>query len=251
MEEFSRLLELMERLRGDRGCPWDKKQKIESFKTFLLEEVYELIEAIEKDNPDSIKEELGDLLFHIIFIAQICKEEGKFEIKDVLRFTYEKMVRRHPHVFSNEETPDFIPKKWEEIKKKEKRDYSLLGNVPKTLPALLRAYVVTKKVSRVGFDWERIDEVFLKLNEEINELREAERLQNKEKIAEEVGDLLFTVVNISRFYGVDPEDALRSATQKFIDRFSYIEKNLDFNKTTTEMMDRLWEEKKEMEKKRG
>jgi MazG family protein len=251
MEEFSRLLELMERLRGDRGCPWDKKQKIESFKTFLLEEVYELIEAIEKDSPDSIKEELGDLLFHIIFIAQICKEEGKFEIKDVLRFTYEKMVRRHPHVFSNEETPDFIPKKWEEIKKKEKRDYSLLGNVPKTLPALLRAYVVTKKVSRVGFDWERIDEVFLKLNEEINELREAERLQNKEKIAEEVGDLLFTVVNISRFYGVDPEDALRSATQKFIDRFSYIEKNLDFNKTTTEMMDRLWEEKKEMEKKRG
>jgi tetrapyrrole methylase family protein/MazG family protein len=251
MEEFSRLLELMERLRGDRGCPWDKKQKIESFKTFLLEEVYELIEAIEKDNPDSIKEELGDLLFHIIFIAQICKEEGKFEIKDVLRFTYEKMVRRHPHVFSNEETPDFIPKKWEEIKKKEKRDYSLLGNVPKTLPALLRAYVVTKKVSRVGFDWERIDEVFLKLNEEINELREAERLQNKEKIAEEVGDLLFTVVNISRFYGVDPEDALRSSTQKFIDRFSYIEKNLDFNKTTTEMMDRLWEEKKEMEKKRG
>jgi MazG family protein len=251
MEEFSRLLELMERLRGDRGCPWDKKQKIESFKTFLLEEVYELIEAIEKDNPDSIKEELGDLLFHIIFIAQICKEEGKFEIKDVLRFTYEKMVRRHPHVFSNEETPDFIPKKWEEIKKKEKRDYSLLGNVPKTLPALLRAYVVTKKVSRVGFDWERIDEVFLKLNEEINELREAERLQNKEKIAEEVGDLLFTVVNISRFYGVDPEDALRSATQKFIDRFSYIEKNLGLNKTTTEMMDRLWEEKKEMEKKRG
>jgi tetrapyrrole methylase family protein/MazG family protein len=251
MEEFSRLLELMERLRGDRGCPWDKKQKIESFKTFLLEEVYELIEAIEKDSPDSIKEELGDLLFHIIFIAQICKEEGKFEIKDVLRFTYEKMVRRHPHVFSNEETPDFIPKKWEEIKKKEKRDYSLLGNVPKTLPALLRAYVVTKKVSRVGFDWERIDEVFLKLNEEINELREAERLQNKEKIAEEVGDLLFTVVNISRFYGVDPEDALRSSTQKFIDRFSYIEKNLDFNKTTTEMMDRLWEEKKEMEKKRG
>jgi tetrapyrrole methylase family protein/MazG family protein len=111
--------------------------------------------------------------------------------------------------------------------------------------------VVTKKVSRVGFDWERIDEVFLKLNEEINELREAERLQNKEKIAEEVGDLLFTVVNISRFYGVDPEDALRSATQKFIDRFSHIEKNLDFNKTTTEMMDRLWEEKKEMEKKRG
>lgn len=248
MEEFSELVLLMQTLRGEKGCPWDKRRTIEDFKTFLLEEVYELIEAIESHSYEAIKEELGDLLFHVIFISEICREDGKFEIKDVLEITKQKIIRRHPHVFLNKKASEPIPQMWEEIKRKEKKDYSPLDAVPKFMPSLLKAYIVGKRASRIGFDWERVDDVYAKMEEEIKELKEAEKKNDKEKIREEVGDLLFTVVNISRFYEIDPEDALRATIEKFIRRFSYIEKKINGKEATLDDMNQLWEEMKKKEK---
>ena len=171
MEEFAKLVGLMETLRGEHGCPWDKKQTEQAFKTFLLEEVYELIEAIQHEDYGAMKEELGDLLFHIVFICQICKEKQQFDIRDVLRAAFEKMYGRHPHVFSpdGDETP--VEKRWEEIKKTEKADYSPVSHVPKILPALLRAYVISKRAAKVGFDWEKLEDIHEKMCEEIGELK--------------------------------------------------------------------------------
>ncbi len=251
MREFSELVKIVEILRGEKGCPWDKKQTIGDFKTFLLEEVYELVDAIEKGDPDEIKEELGDLVFHVIFISQICKEDGKFGIEEVIADAKNKIIRRHPHVFGKEPLQGPVPKMWEEIKRAEKGGSSLLEGIPKAMPALLKAYTVTRKVSRVGFDWEKVEDVYEKLQEEISELREAEGTKDKEKIKEEIGDLLFTIANISRFYGIDPEDALRKTVDKFVRRFSYIEEKLNNQNLDIQVMDRLWEEIKEKEKKGG
>ncbi|HOJ70769.1 MAG TPA: nucleoside triphosphate pyrophosphohydrolase [Syntrophorhabdaceae bacterium] len=248
MEEFSRLVELMETLRSDRGCKWDRKQTVHSFKTYVLEEAYELIDAIEKEDYEGIKEELGDLLFHIIFISQICREKSLFDIKDVISLTYKKMFNRHPHVFI-EKNPDIpIEVRWEEIKKAEKEDYSPLSDIPKILPALLRAYIITRRAAKVGFDWKNVRDIHEKLEEEIRELQEAEKSDNKEKIKEEIGDILFTVVNISRSYNIDPEDALRFTSDKFVRRFGYIEKNTELGKSDIAVMDKLWDEIKSMEK---
>jgi len=248
MEEFSRLVELMETLRSDRGCKWDRKQTVHSFKTYVLEEAYELIDAIEKEDYEGIKEELGDLLFHIIFISQICREKSLFDIKDVISLTYKKMFNRHPHVFI-EKNPDIpIELRWEEIKKAEKEDYSPLSDIPKILPALLRAYIITRRAAKVGFDWKNVRDIHEKLEEEIRELQEAEKSDNKEKIKEEIGDILFTVVNISRSYNIDPEDALRFTSDKFVRRFGYIEKNTELGKSDIAVMDKLWDEIKSMEK---
>ncbi len=249
MEEFTRLVKLMETLRGDEGCPWDKKQTEASFKTFLLEETYELIEAIEKGDYEALKEELGDVLFHIVFISQICRENGKFDIKDVARGAYEKMYGRHPHVFRKDGDDRPIEARWEEIKKAEKEDYSPVSHVPKILPALLRAYLISRRAAKTGFDWEKIDDIHEKMHEEIAELREAEDLGDADKIEEEVGDLLFTIVNISRRHAVDPENALRRTIDKFLRRFAYIEDNLDLAKADLAAMDALWDQIKEKEKK--
>lgn len=251
MEEFDKLVDLMATLRSDKGCSWDKKQTTHSFKTFLLEEVYELIDAIEKEDYAQIKEELGDLMFHIIFITQICKEKNIFDIKELLNFTYKKMFNRHPHVFIENKPESPIEKRWEEIKKKEKEDYSPIKNIPKTMPALLRAYVVTKRVAKVGFDWPSIDDVYRKLDEELIELHIAEKNEDLNGIKEEIGDILFTIVNISRFHAIDPEDALRSTIEKFIRRFSYIEQQTNLSKADLKIMDKLWEEIKSMEKEGG
>lgn len=251
MEEFAKVVKLMETLRSDKGCPWDKKQTVHSFKTFLLEEVYEAIEAIEKENAKMLQEELGDLLFHIVFIAQICKEEHLFDIKDILTGVYQKMYNRHPHVFQGKSSDEPIEKRWEEIKKEEKEDYSPLSSIPSNMPSLLRAYIVTKRATRVGFDWEKIEDIYEKMFEEIEELKEAQATDNNKTIKEEIGDLLFTVVNISRFLNIDPEDALRFTIDKFINRFSYIEKNTDIRNTSLETMDKLWNDIKDIEKKGG
>jgi len=248
VEEFTRLINLMETLRGDEGCPWDKKQTTDSFKTFLLEEVYEVIDAIEKKDAQMLQEELGDLLFHIIFIAQICKEQHLFEMKDVISGVYQKMYNRHPHVFQKETSPVPIEKRWEEIKKEEKKDYSPLSNIPTSMPALLRAYDVTKRAAGVGFDWKKIEDVYDKMFEEIEELKEAQTAEDTASIKEEIGDLLFTIVNISRFLNTDPEDALRFTINKFIHRFSYVEKNTDIRNASLETMDKLWNEIKHIEK---
>ena len=251
MEEFSKLVELMATLRGDAGCPWDKKQTEQSFRTFLLEEVYELIDAIETGDHGMMREELGDLLFHIVFICQICSEKGFFDIREVVASTCEKMRNRHPHIFAREASDKPIEARWEEIKRSEKEDYSLLAGVPHILPALLRAYVVSKRASRVGFDWERVEDIFGKLDEEIKELKEAEKSGNKQDVEEEIGDLLFTAANIARFYGIDPETALRGTVDKFVRRFSYIEKHLDVAKSSQCDMEALWNEVKNKEKKGG
>ena len=280
-EGFSKLVNLVETLRGDKGCPWDKKQTVKAFKTYLLEEVYELIDSIEKDNDSALKEELGDLLFHILFISQICKENRLFDIDDVIHFTYEKMYNRHPHVFMSESSDKPIEKKWEEmnypaashgvskarqqhenhleasfgvwtrgaIKKSEKEDYSPLTHIPLIIPALLRAYIISKRVARVGFDWLKLEDIYEKMSEEIGELKKAESSGETEAIKEEIGDLLFTIVNISRFHNIDPEDALRSTSDKFVRRFSYIEKNTDLENTTLTAMDKLWDEIKSIEKR--
>lgn len=249
MEEFTKLVELMSTLRGEHGCPWDKKQTEKGFRTFLLEEVYELIEAIENDDHNALKEELGDLLFHIVFISQISKEKGHFDIRDVLENTYKKMYGRHPHVFSRAADDKPVEKRWEELKKAEKKDYSPLSGVPRILPALLRAYVISKRAARVGFDWEKLDDIYDKVYEEISELKEAEASGAAEDIEEEIGDLLFTVSNISRFHGIDPEGALRRTTDKFVRRFGYLEKQIDLAKADLKTIDALWNESKEKEKK--
>ncbi len=196
-----------------------------------------------------MKEELGDVLFHIVFISQICREKGKFDITDVARGAYEKMYGRHPHVFRKDGDDRPIEARWDEMKKAEKEDYSPVSHVPKILPALLRAYLISRRAAKVGFDWEKIDDIHEKMHEEIAELREAEDIGDADKIEEEVGDLLFTIVNISRRHGVDPENALRRTIDKFLRRFAYIEDNLDLAKADLAAMDALWDEMKEKEKK--
>ena len=248
MEEFSQLVELMATLRGEKGCSWDKKQTTKAFKTFLLEEVYELIDAIEKDDYKALKEELGDLLFHIVFISQICKDEKQFDIKEVVSSVYKKMYNRHPHVFMDAPSDKPIEKKWEEIKKNEKEDYSLLSNVPSAMPALLRANIISRRTAHVGFDWESVDGIYEKMSEEIEELKRAGQSGDTGSIKEEIGDLLFTVVNMSRFYNVDPEDALRLTCSKFIRRFSYIESKIELKISSLSEMDSLWNEIKNIEK---
>jgi len=249
MENFSKLVDLVSTLRSDKGCPWDKKQTLDSFKTYLLEEVYELIDAIEKKIYPSLKEELGDLLFHIIFIAQICYELKLFSITDVVESTYTKMYNRHPHVFTDASGTISVEKKWEEIKKNEKEGYSPLSTIPSILPALLRAYIISRRVARIGFDWPTVDGIYEKISEEIEELKTAEKSTEPQRIKEEIGDLLFTIVNLARFYSIDPEDALRFTSEKFIKRFSYIEKNTDVQNSSLNTMDALWNEIKDIEKK--
>ncbi len=253
---FAKLVEIMEKLRGPDGCPWDKAQKREDLKTYLLEETYEVLDAIEEKSDEKLKEELGDLLLQIVFHAQISKEEKKFDIEDVCKEINEKLIRRHPHVFSNTEakTPEVVLKNWEKIKKGEKRGKSALEGVPKTLPALLKSYRLQEKAGRVGFDWEETKQVEKKVKEELKELKEAMNKGIKQKIREELGDLLFAIVNLSRFLKIDPEDALQSANEKFIRRFKTIEKKArikgkELHGMTLAEMDTLWEEAKNDERK--
>ena len=248
MEAFSKLVNLMEVLRGEKGCPWDRKQTVKEFKTYLLEEVYELIDAIDRDDSEAIEEELGDVLFHIVFIAQICRERGMFDIGNVISATYEKMYHRHPHVFKGAGSDTPIEKRWEELKKEENANYEPLSDVPRQMPALLRAYVISKRASKAGFDWEQLGHIHEKLAEEIEELKRAEESGSIDSVREEIGDTLFTVVNIARFQGVDPEDALRFCCDKFIRRFGYIEKKTNIETASLETMDGLWNEAKNIEK---
>lgn len=250
---FQKLLDIMEKLRGDKGCPWDKEQTRESLKPFIIEEAYELIEAIESNDPEKIKEELGDLLFQIIFQSHIAKEKGEFDISGVIESISKKMIKRHPHVFGDAKckTSDEVIIHWEEQKKLEdKKRESILEGVPEALPSLLRAYRLQNRVADVGFDWDNIEDALNKLDEELKEFKNALKLKEKNEISEEFGDILFMLVNISRFIGVNPEDALRKTIAKFISRFRYIEKKaVDNGRKLSEMtlkeMDELWEEAKE------
>lgn len=254
---FGELLDIMKRLRGEGGCPWDRAQTIESIKPFLVEECYEAIEAIENGDPQKIQEELGDLLYQIIFLAQIGEEEKKFDIGDVLNAISQKMIRRHPHVFSDETAKD-IPEvlaKWEKIKQEEqgngkgKKDSSVLDGIPKGLPAMTYAHRVQAKAARTGFDWTRIEEVLEKLDEEILEFKEALGKGDIDRCGSEFGDIIFTLINISRFLGLDPEGQLRKATARFDKRFRLMEKMaLQRGQSIDELdlagMDSLWESAK-------
>ena len=233
MKEFDRLIEIVKTLRAPDGCPWDREQNLYSLKDKMIEEAYELLDAIDNKDIDNIHEELGDLTLHVVMHSLIAEEENLFTIKDVLNRISDKMVRRHPHVFGNEDiskTEDVI-KRWDEIKKiekkgKEKESNSILDNVPVSLPSLLKSSKMQKIASKVGFDWKDINDVILKLEEEIAELKSAIANQDKENIEEEIGDILFATVNISNHLKVSPDNALRQTNNKFYKRFNYIEKHL-------------------------
>ena len=251
---FAKLVELMARLRGPDGCPWDRKQTTESLKPFLIEECYEVIDALDEGDPQKVREELGDLLFQIIFHARIAEENGQFTIRDVIDANLEKMVRRHPHVFGDAQlsTDKEVLANWEEIKKKEKgadQRTSILEGVPRHLTSLLRAHSLQERAAQVGFDWSRIDEALPKLDEEMEEFKESLKKEDAAGIEEELGDVFFMLVNISRFLGINPEDALRKTISKFIRRFRFIEENAagegkQLGDMTLDEMERLWQEAK-------
>jgi len=250
MKEFDRLVEIMEMVR--KYCPWDKKQNHLSLMQYLLEETYEVIESIEEENDENLKEELGDLLIQIIFHCIIANERKKFDIKEVITGISDKLIRRHPHVFDNLKVSDEseVLHNWEKIKLSEGKTSALQG-VPKSLPALLKASRIQSKASRVGFDWKEYKDVFKKVEEEFKELKNATEINNKDKIEEELGDLLFSVVNISRFLHISPEDALRKTINKFIRRFTLIEQEIskqgkNLEDVSLEEMDKIWEQSKEI-----
>ena len=253
--DLKKLVDIMTALRSEKGCPWDKEQTHESLKPFLIEETYEVLEAIDEGDPDKIREELGDLFFQIIFHAQIGKERKEFDINDVIRGISEKMLARHPHVFGEEQygTSQEVTDRWEEHKKKEgKMRESILDGVPRELPSLLRAYRLQDRASRVGFDWNKIEDVLEKVEEEVEEFKNALREKGRKEIENELGDIFFALVNISRFIGINPEDALRKTISKFIKRFRHIEITAaEDGKTLTNMsleeMDELWESAKKSE----
>jgi tetrapyrrole methylase family protein/MazG family protein len=250
--DLNELIAIMSALRGENGCPWDKEQTRESLKPFLVEEAYEVLEAIDEKKPEAIKEELGDLLFQVVFQCQIAKEREEFDMAAVIDTIGKKMVARHPHVFGDADykTSAEVLVHWEEQKKREgKQRESVLDGIPKELPSLLRAHRLQDRASRVGFDWERVEDVLPKLDEELTEFREALKRQRTEEIEDELGDIFFVLVNIARFVGINPEDALRKTISKFISRFRYIEMAAaDRGKTLSDMtlaeMDALWDEAK-------
>jgi len=248
------LIALMAKLRAQDGCPWDRKQTTESLKPFLIEECYEVLDALDEGSPEKIKEELGDLLFQIVFHARIAEEQGLFSFQDIISNNIEKMIRRHPHVFGDARlgTDKEVLANWEEIKKKEKgyeQRKSILEGVPPHLPSLLRAHSIQERAARIGFDWSRIDDALPKLDEEIAEFKESLELEDASGIEEELGDIFFMLVNISRFLGVNPENALRKTISKFIQRFRFIEESaLDEGRSLSNMtldeMEELWQKSK-------
>lgn len=259
---FDRLVKLMAVLRGGDGCAWDKLQTLKSLQPYVLEEACELIDAMEDGDSEKLKEELGDLIFETVFVAQVCSEEFRFDMCDVIDTINEKMVRRHPHIFGETSagTPSEVLKQWHEIKaeekkKKEESEASVLDRIPSHLPALHKAQKVQRKVARVGFDWTDASDVLNKVEEEFRELRASIQSGKKEAVEEELGDLLFAMVNVARFMGVDAESALRSAVKKFCRRFREIEANLTqegvpLEKYALEEMDAEWDRIKLREKEK-
>lgn len=254
---FDDLVQLMTTLRGPNGCPWDRKQTLPDLKPYVIEEAYEVVDAIDRNDRAALLEEIGDLLLEAVFIAEITREEGTFDVYDSVTAIHDKLVRRHPHVFSDAEAKDAeqVLVNWEKLKSEERKaeNKSVLSGVPQSLPALLKASRLTEKASRVGFDWRRTEDVFEKLDEEIAELREAVDSGQTAKLEEEIGDLLFTIANIARKVKVNPEEALQSTNRKFMRRFESMEKQVhergqNLDQLELEEMDRLWDAAKEIER---
>jgi len=257
LEAFGELLTIMDRLRAE--CPWDKEQTFESLRKLTIEETYELADAILKKETEDMKDELGDLLLHVVFYSKIGSETGDFDILDVIETINQKLVYRHPHIFGDVKVnnADEVKQNWEELKLRQ-GNRTVLGGVPKSLPALVKANRIQEKVRGVGFDWEVKEQIWEKLDEEVSELQKELRKtkgtrdnnpENYQKIEEEFGDLFFTIINAARLYGIDPENALERTNIKFIERFNYLENAAQQNdKTLRELsadeMDTLWEEAK-------
>jgi MazG family protein len=257
-EEFRRLVEIMRRLRGPGGCPWDHEQTIHSLRGFLLEETYEVLDAIDRSDYAALAGEIGDLVFEGVFLARIAEDEGHFTIADSLRAISDKLIRRHPHVFGDGHAPGRSPvdsagkvvEQWEQIKAREQaaagENRSLLKGVPKSMPSLLRAYEIGTRVAAVGFDWPAAAEVLHKIEEEVAELREAvSGGEGRERAEEEMGDLLFSIANLARKMGIEPESALRKANEKFSGRFGALEREFEkqgrtVRDATLEQMEEMW-----------
>jgi len=242
---FVRLVEIMDRLREE--CPWDKKQTIDSLRYLTIEEMYELSDAILDKNMDEIKKELGDLMLHIVFYSRIASEKKHFDITDVLNSISEKLIHRHPHIYGDVIANDVkqVKENWEKLKLKEGKN-SVLEGVPKSLPAIVKAYRIQEKVRGIGFDWQNKNQVWNKVKEEIKEFQHEEKKNNPEKMEEEFGDVLFSLVNYSRFVNINPEDALEKTNKKFIRRFKYMEQKIkedgfDLSKLSFEQMNRFWD----------
>lgn len=257
VRNFEDLVALMDRLRDPGGCPWDREQTFDSLRGYLLEECYEVVDAIDRGDPNGLREELGDLLFQVVFLSRLAKEGGRFDVFDVVRGIGAKMIRRHPHVFGSDrlDDSDQVLRRWEEIKRSEKGPAgsapapSVLDGVPRALPALLKSERLGKKASRVGFDWNRAQDVVEKVEEEWGELREAVDSGERERIEEELGDLLFTIANLARKLGLDAEKCLEAANAKFDRRFrrleiSLRERGLEPREAGPEGMERIWQELK-------
>ncbi|MGL5683330.1 MAG: nucleoside triphosphate pyrophosphohydrolase [Marinifilaceae bacterium] len=254
-EAFEQLLDVIKTLRSQ--CPWDKKQTIQSLRPLTIEETFELADAIMDNNTDEVCKELGDLIMHIVFYAQIAEEHGQFDIADVLNGICEKLKYRHPHIYGDvkADTPEEVLKNWEQLKLKEKgRNNRVLEGVPNSLPSLVKAYRIQDKARGVGFDWANREDVWNKVKEEIAEFEIEAANCNEDKMEEEFGDLFFSLINAARLYKVNPENALERCNKKFIRRFTYLEDQClasgkNINDLTLEEMDALWNEAKKTEKK--
>lgn len=254
-DRFNQLVALMARLRAPDGCPWDQKQTFDTIKSYLLEETYEVMDAIDARDWPALTEELGDLMLQPVFFAQMAAEAGHFTIEDSLAAINEKLIRRHPHIFGDTkaETAEDVKRNWDRIKAAEKPPGALLDNVSRAQPALTEAAQISSKAAAKGFDWPAIEPVFDKLQEELTELDEARASGNQRDIEDEFGDILFVMVNLARFLKVDPEQALRKANAKFRGRFNYVEARLNemsrpFEESNLEEMELLWQEAKSASK---
>jgi len=254
---FDELVQLMTTLRGPNGCPWDRKQTLPDLKPYVIEEAYEVVDAIDREDRAGLLEEVGDLLLEAVFIAEITREEGTFDVYDSVTAIHDKLVRRHPHVFADVVADDAeqVLVNWEKLKSEERKaeNKSVLSGVPRAMPALLKAGRLTEKAARVGFDWRRAEDVLEKLDEEVAELKEAVASADPAKMHDEIGDLLFTISNIARKLNVNPEEALQSTNRKFMSRFeameAYVrERGQNLDQLTLEEMDQLWDEAKAAER---
>lgn len=251
LEQLNRLINIVEKLRAPDGCPWDREQTHKSLKENFLQETYEAVDAIDEGNPEDLKEELGDVLLQVVLHSQIASESKKFDIEDVAKIIADKIVRRHPHVFGDIKVKnvDDVMKNWEEIKKEEKPErQSALSGVTKSQPALMMAQQISKKAIKVGFEWPSVQSLFKCLQSEIEEFKDEVRDNNQEKMEEELGDILFSVVNVARWHGLDAELALLKANKKFIRRFQMMENiaDKDLTEYSQDELEDLWQQSKQL-----
>lgn len=255
--EFEKLVNTVRKLRSEEGCPWDREQHLFSVKNQFIEEAFELLDALDKEDIANIREELGDVLFHTVFHSVMAEDESRFSLDEVISEVNAKLIRRHPHVFGTENltSSDEVLANWDEIKKQEKKAKlaeSILNDIPAAYPSVMRALKIQEKVRKVGFDWEKPEDCFAKLTEEVQEFHEAFESGDKDAMEHELGDVLFAVINMSRFCKLNPDEALRKANDRFVKRFKHIERELkakgrSCEEATLEEMENLWIEAKNLE----